>query len=130
MTFQLCRARDISTLLQHEDALGLPVPVVNLILLASRGESSDAVALHELNKRFVVCGLIMLAGNLIGMIFIRPEREVKRLTERPVNTTARGTLQQLSQKWSGRWASKILGIFSIVWSDIAADRLVKLYLES
>jgi MFS family permease len=31
---------------------------------------------------FFVCGLIMVAGGLIGILFIRPEREVLRLTAR------------------------------------------------
>jgi MFS transporter, ACS family, D-galactonate transporter len=39
-----------------------------------------ATPIEGYNTGFVICGLIMLVGGAIGMIFMRPERDGARLT--------------------------------------------------
>jgi ACS family D-galactonate transporter-like MFS transporter len=43
-----------------------------------------ATPLDGFNTGFIICGLIMLVGGLIGMALIRPEREATRGSQMPM----------------------------------------------
>ncbi|GGC59842.1 MFS transporter [Chelatococcus reniformis] len=47
-----------------------------------------ATPLDGFNRGFVTCGIIMMICGLIGMVFIRPERDRARLAARPTTTAA------------------------------------------
>jgi MFS transporter, ACS family, D-galactonate transporter len=48
-----------------------------------------ATPLAGFNTGFMICGVIMLAGGLIGMALIRPERDARRWTS-PIAVAAAG----------------------------------------
>jgi MFS transporter, ACS family, D-galactonate transporter len=60
------------------NAIGTTAGLLAPYVMGSLVEKA-ATPLDGFNEGFVVCGVIMLAGGLIGMLFIRPEREAQRI---------------------------------------------------
>ena len=60
------------------NAIGTTAGLLAPYIMGSTVEHA-ASALEGFNRGFVICGLIMIAGGVIGMLFIRPEREARRI---------------------------------------------------
>jgi MFS transporter, ACS family, D-galactonate transporter len=65
-------------LLAIGNAIGTTAGLLAPYVMGSLVENA-ATPLQGFNRGFVVCGVIMLAGGVIGMIFMRPERDARRL---------------------------------------------------
>ncbi len=71
-------------LLAISNAVGTTAGLIAPYVMGSLVETA-ATPLDGFNQGFVICGLIMLAGGVIGMMFIRPELEARRIG--PTGTT-------------------------------------------
>jgi MFS transporter, ACS family, D-galactonate transporter len=65
-------------LLAISNAIGTTAGLIAPYVMGSLVEKA-ATPLDGFNGGFVICGIIMLAGGLIGMMFIRPELEAQRI---------------------------------------------------
>lgn len=77
-------------LLAISNAIGTTAGLIAPYVMGSLIETA-ATPLDGFNQGFVVCGLIMLAGGTVGIIFIQPEREAQRLAHINNATLAGGT---------------------------------------
>jgi MFS family permease len=55
--------------------------VIAPYVMGSVVQSAGASALEGFDRGFFICGIVTLAGGLIGMIFLRPELEIARFLE-------------------------------------------------
>jgi MFS family permease len=78
-------------LLAIGNAIGTMAGLLAPFVMGNMVETA-ATALEGFNRGFVVCGIIMIVGGLIGAVFMRPERDAKRLMPalRPVQALAGG----------------------------------------
>lgn len=65
-------------LLAISNAIGTTAGLIAPYVMGSLVEKA-VVPLDGYNNGFVICGVIMLAGGIIGMMFIRPELEAQRI---------------------------------------------------
>lgn len=77
-------------LLAISNAIGTMAGLIAPYVMGSLVEEAT-VPLDGFNDGFVICGLIMLAGGVIGMMFIRPEVEARRIGLGDTNLLAQGT---------------------------------------
>lgn len=76
-------------LLAIGNAIGTMAGLLAPYIMGSLVENA-ATPLDGFNRGFVVCGLVMLAGGIIGMIFIRPEHAIGRLELGASSAVAKG----------------------------------------
>jgi len=72
-------------LLAISNAIGTTAGLIAPYVMGSLVEKATT-PLDGFNSGFVICGVIMLAGGIIGMMFIRPEAEARRIA--PARTAA------------------------------------------
>ncbi len=65
-------------LLAIGNAIGTMAGLLAPYVMGSLVENA-ATPLQGFNRGFVVCGMVMFAGGIIGMLFMRPERDARRL---------------------------------------------------
>lgn len=65
-------------LLAISNAIGTTAGLLAPYVMGSLVEAAPT-ALQGFNQGFFVCGIIMLAGGIIGMVFMRPESEARRM---------------------------------------------------
>jgi MFS family permease len=77
-------------LLAISNAIGTMAGLIAPYVMGSLVEEATT-PLDGFNDGFVICGIIMLAGGVIGMMFIRPEVEARRIGQNGTNLLAQGT---------------------------------------